>query len=270
MATFSIITACFNSSKSIEDTIRSVDGQDFSQDEIQHLFIDGGSQDGTLSIIKKHMTANKVLVSEPDRGIYDAMNKGIALAQGEWLCFLNSDDTFYSKNVLSQIADQIKHFPDAEFIYGKVALVQDGKVISYIGTPLQKENYWYPSKYICHQAVFFHRSLFDKLGGFEVGVPGGISDYIWFAKYFALNPQNFHYVDVLVSNFCDNGHSLTNVWPAYVSLLRFSKDFFPWKIRLKFYAMFPEKFLKFKVLQLHKDTSFRRLYRRIMNSIKGR
>ena len=88
----SIITVCYNSAKTIEHTIKSVAGQDYGN--IEYIIIDGGSTDGTLDIIDRYKDKISVLVSEPDEGIYDAMNKGISIASGELIGMINSDDWY--------------------------------------------------------------------------------------------------------------------------------------------------------------------------------
>jgi glycosyltransferase involved in cell wall biosynthesis len=99
----SIITVCYNASKTIRDTLESVAKQSFT--DFEHLIIDGGSTDGTLEIVREWTRHQLRLVSEPDEGIYDAMNKGLALASGEIVGFLNSDDFYAGPAVLQQIAN---------------------------------------------------------------------------------------------------------------------------------------------------------------------
>ncbi len=266
---FSVITVSFNSSRTIARTLQSVRSQDLSQDEVEHILVDGLSTDDTVQIIERERGANCHCISEKDQGIYDAMNKGVSLSRGEWICFLNSDDEFAASDVLSKVAETIRKHPDAEFVYGKVAQVQDGHVIGQIGMEITPKDYWYPCHCMCHQAIFARRRLFERVGPFELGIPGGIADYIWMARYFNNAHGEVVFMDKVISNFAEDGHSLVHVWPAYMSLLRFSRHFFPWRIRLKFYAMFPKKFLKFKVLRLQEDTALRRFYRRAMRIMKG-
>lgn len=95
----SIITVCYNSEKTIEDTIRSVASQDY--DDIEYIIIDGGSTDSTLDIVKKNSNHVDVYLSEKDEGLYDAMNKGIKLASGDVIGILNSDDFFVSRSSVS-------------------------------------------------------------------------------------------------------------------------------------------------------------------------
>ena len=98
----SIITVCYNASKTIEDTIFSVLNQDY--EKVEYIIIDGASNDGTQDIISKFKDQISIFVSEQDNGIYDGMNKGIALATGDVIGILNADDVYSSSNVLSNIS----------------------------------------------------------------------------------------------------------------------------------------------------------------------
>lgn len=110
----SIVTVVFNSKVDIETTLQSVINQSFAR--IEFIVIDGASTDGTLEIIKDYKDKIDVLVSEPDNGIYDAMNKGLSLATGEWVYFLNSGDVLYSKDTFTSLFHSL---PQADLIYGK-------------------------------------------------------------------------------------------------------------------------------------------------------
>lgn len=117
----SIITVCFNSEKTIEDTILSVLSQDYKN--IEYLIIDGGSGDCTLDIIRKYSAQISKVVSESDKGIYDAMNKGIRLATGDVVGILNSDDIFNSSFVLSRVMNRISNSSSRAIFYGDTAIV---------------------------------------------------------------------------------------------------------------------------------------------------
>src|SRR5690554_1584625 len=108
-----VVTVVYNGAEFLEDTIKSVIEQTY--DNVEYIIVDGGSIDGTLEIIKKYGHAIDYWVSEPDKGIYDAMNKGINLMCGGWVVFLNADDYFVSNDVISKI-----NFKDFEFIYGNI------------------------------------------------------------------------------------------------------------------------------------------------------
>ena len=100
----SVITVCYNDRERIEKTILSVLSQSYGN--LEYIVIDGGSTDGTVDIIKKYANRIAYFVSESDEGIYDAMNKGLRKAVGEWVCFLNAGDLFVSESVLNTIFDE--------------------------------------------------------------------------------------------------------------------------------------------------------------------
>src|SRR3954447_11488384 len=114
---FSVITVCKNASESITATIDSLSSQSYR--DFEYLIIDGASTDGTLETVRQN-TGGFIthIVSEPDAGIYDAMNKGIKLAQGDWIYFLNAKDRFANKDVLRQVADYSHRSPEVDLFYG--------------------------------------------------------------------------------------------------------------------------------------------------------
>ena len=117
-----IITVCRNHAKELERTIRSVESQTWQEKE--YLVIDGASTDDTLDVIKAHEASITRWVSEPDQGIYDAMNKGVRMAQGEWVIFMNAGDTFASDDTLQRVFGSPQ---DADVIYGDVIKEEGGK-----------------------------------------------------------------------------------------------------------------------------------------------
>lgn len=118
---FSIITVCYNAEGCIEPTLDSVDAQTCHLYE--HLIIDGASKDGTLQIVARHDNPLRRVESERDRGIYDAMNKGLGMARGEYVIFLNAGDAFHSPNVLQALADAAMNHDFPGVLYGNTVLV---------------------------------------------------------------------------------------------------------------------------------------------------
>lgn len=145
----SVITVCYNCQTDIEKTILSVINQTFKN--IEYIIIDGGSTDGTIDIIKKYNDKITYWISEPDKGIYDAMNKGIKMATGEWINFMNAGDIFYNNTVLSSI--QFDKYQQNDIIYGSVEY--DYGFTKRIAAPL-------PLKKILKQMCFSHQSTFVK------------------------------------------------------------------------------------------------------------
>ena len=128
----SIITVTFNAAKVVEKTIQSVVSQTY--DKLEYLIIDGASKDDTMAIVDRYrdqIERRGRIVSEPDKGLYDAMNKGVRLASGEWILFLNADDEFIDSNVVADVAAFIGKHPEADFVFGNTEEVWDyGIVIS--------------------------------------------------------------------------------------------------------------------------------------------
>lgn len=160
--TFSIITVCYNAEQTIEDTLQSVISQTYHH--VEYIVVDGASTDGTLDIIGRYRHRIARLVSEPDRGLYDAMNKGIALATGHYLCFLNAGDTLHSADTLLQIAHTLTAgSPLPDVIYGETCLVDRERHF------LRMRRLSAPSRLtwrsfrrgmlVCHQAFLARRTL---------------------------------------------------------------------------------------------------------------
>jgi glycosyltransferase involved in cell wall biosynthesis len=120
MPKLSVITVCFNAEKTIERTIQSVQAQTFSS--IEHIIVDGASKDNTLAIIEKCQNANTKFISEKDNGLYDGMNKGIDLATGDYLYFLNADDVFYANAIVEKIFASKEN---ADVYYGEVMFIDE-------------------------------------------------------------------------------------------------------------------------------------------------
>lgn len=148
----SIVTVCYNAVDTIEKTIHSVINQTY--DNIEYIIVDGASTDGTLDIIKKYEEYVTRWVSEPDKGIYDAMNKGIALATGEWINFMNAGDVFFDNKVLSRVANYADK--DADVLFGDVACLIDEKLYRLNAVP------FYEHLPLHHSMGFNHQSTFVK------------------------------------------------------------------------------------------------------------
>lgn len=164
----SIITVCYNSASTIADTIRSVQKQKY--DNYEHLIIDGGSTDETIAVVQSLANSNTRYISEVDAGIYDAMNKGLSLATGEVIGFINSDDFYASSSVLSLIGEVFKN-PTVECCYGDLCYVDQfslGRIVRYWHSNSFSPNLfrigWCPP----HPTFFVRRSTYEKFGGFNL------------------------------------------------------------------------------------------------------
>lgn len=163
----SIITVVYNNADTIEGTIRSVLGQTYA--DVEYIVVDGASTDGTMTVVDRYRNQISMVVSEPDNGIYDAMNKGIRLASGDMIGFLNADDVYADAGVLSKVVDAVAHegldalFGDAEFFKAE----NPGRTVRrYSSVHFRPDRIawgWMPA----HPTLFLHRRIFDRFGSFR-------------------------------------------------------------------------------------------------------
>ncbi|MFA5114069.1 MAG: glycosyltransferase [Candidatus Margulisiibacteriota bacterium] len=161
----SIITATLNQGEFIQETIDSLKRQSYKN--FEHIVIDGVSNDGTLDILKKNAGSyNMRWWSERDPGMYAAINKGLRLAQGDILCYLNSDD-LYLPWTLETVAEAFARFPAAGFIYGDmIKLTRSGKLLTFFIPPIEQDHFL-SGGFLAQAAVFFRRSVYERHGGFD-------------------------------------------------------------------------------------------------------
>lgn len=160
---FSVITVTYNAEKVLEDTIQSVITQTYHH--VEYIIVDGASKDGTLAIIDKYRNRISHVVSEPDRGLYDAMNKGIALATGDYLCFLNAGDSFHEDDTLQRMVHSISGNELPDVLYGETALVDAQRhFLRMRRLSAPKVLTWESFKQgmlVCHQAFFPRHTLVE-------------------------------------------------------------------------------------------------------------
>lgn len=201
MAKFSIITVCYNSEKTIERTLLSVLNQTCT--DYEYIIIDGASTDHTMDIVRKYeerFQGRMKIVSEPDNGIYDAMNKGIALARGELIGIVNSDD-YYEKDALGKI---IEAYDGSDYciVYGLLRKVHKGKEISvYMNSPDFIEN-----TMITHPTCFITKKVYDTFGNYSLAYKYS-ADYEFMLRI--RNNKEIRYIPVysIISNFTIDGAS---------------------------------------------------------------
>ena len=177
---FSIITVCRNAEAAIGATVSSLIGQSISDYEL--VVIDGASTDGTLAAVRQlTLGLNLQIVSEPDGGIYDAMNKGVRLSRGKWLYFLNAGDRFIDQGVLERTLDALNKSLKSELGYGDVCYGVAGQQRMVRFDWLTKRNLIFEN--LCHQGVFARRDLFDRMGGFNTRFRIN-ADFDWLLRVF--------------------------------------------------------------------------------------
>ena len=204
MPFFSIIIPTFNSEKTLKDCLNSIVSQTFEDYEI--LLIDGVSTDSTLDIVKEFSLKypNIHWVSETDHGIYDAMNKGIKLAKGEWIYFLGSDDTLYERTTLNSVS-KITNRTKRKIIYGNVLVsgnagwALDGQI--YDGEFSKNKII---CRNICHQSIFYHKDIFERLSYFNTKYKI-CADHEFNIRACAV--FKYEYCDLIIAKFCGGGIS---------------------------------------------------------------
>lgn len=149
----SVVTVTYNASDSLEGTIESISKQTYPQ--IEHVVIDGGSSDGTVDIIRSHESFIDYWTSEPDNGIYDAMNKGVRAATGDYVFFINAGDAFFSHDTVADVTSVIREDPTIDLLYGDTRLV-DGDGTSSIWRAYGIESLWM-TMITSHQSTVFRR-----------------------------------------------------------------------------------------------------------------
>lgn len=207
---FSIITVCYNSEKTIERTIQSVLNQTFQ--DFEYIIVDGKSTDGTLDIVHSYeekFAGRLKVISEKDNGIYDAMNKGIKMAQGEWIGLINSDD-WYDEDALQVIYDNEEELCEQRrkkilgVIHGMCRILDDdGDVIQIIGnTAKGLKNGMIP-----HPSSFVHKQIYEQVGVYDQR-HFSAGDYDLFLKFWE-NGVEFYPVEKAIANFSSGGMSFS-------------------------------------------------------------
>jgi len=159
----SVITAVFNGNDYICGCIESVLTQDYPY--VEHIIVDGGSKDGTIEILRRYEDRLALWISEPDSGVYDAWNKGIQLARGEWIAFLGADDT-YLPGAISTYMKLAKENPRAEFLSSKARLDHITGYAPTFGGPWEWPRFSRAMSTI-HVGTMHHRKLFERYGDFD-------------------------------------------------------------------------------------------------------
>ncbi len=192
----SVVTVVWNDAIGLEKTIQSVISQTYKN--IEFIVIDGGSTDGTVKVIKKYEDKINYWVSEKDKGIYDAMNKGIVVSTGTWVNFMNAGDIFVDKNVLDSIP--FCDLSEYVLIYGNK--IQDGKIIY----PMELKKLEIGEIYANHQSMFFNKDLLGSELRYDLTYKI-YGDYELVNKIYLNYSNLIEYIDILIANFEGGGVS---------------------------------------------------------------
>lgn len=203
--TISIITISYNAASDLEKTIKSVRAQVFN--DYEYIVVDGGSKDATSEIIKSNADVITKWVSEPDKGIYDAMNKGIRMATGDWVIMMNAGDVFADSDVLQNVFSHV--IPDKiTFLYGDTLSRQKK------GKLLRRITSWKDGN-VNHQAVIYRRKLHEEHGLYIVTKKIIISDYLFFVR---IPEEQVLKLDLAISINDPNGISNQGNWARQQAL----------------------------------------------------
>jgi glycosyltransferase involved in cell wall biosynthesis len=200
----SLITVAYNAEHTIARCIESVIAQNYNK--LQYIVIDGGSADGTLQVINKYKSHISLIISEPDNGVYDAMNKGIQHATGDIVGTLNADDFFAGSNVLTTIGDAFSA-QKAGIVFGNLNYVDENETITrkWRTRPYKKGIFkwgWMPP----HPTFYCKRSLFERLGYYSLDY-GTAADYELMLRFMHLNNIGGFYIDKVLVNMQRGGMS---------------------------------------------------------------
>lgn len=206
----SIITVCRNSEQTIDTTIKSVLGQTYKN--IEYIIIDGASTDRTKDIVLSYGDRIAKFISERDKCLWEAMNKGIKNATGDFLYFINSDDYIYDQNVIKDVATFITERPDADFVYGDIEVrMQNGKAVRqkspYVAEIIES---MVVGCSIPHAVSFIKAQLFEKIGLYNETYKIG-SDYEWTTKLMQDQTLKLFYIPRVIGSFFAGGLSTKNL-----------------------------------------------------------
>lgn len=212
----SIITVCFNSEKTIRSALESVLSQDYPN--IEYIVVDGASTDSTMSIVSEYKGKIATVVSEPDLGIYDAMNKGVRLATGDVIGILNSDDVFESSSVISDVLESFTLNPFSSCVFGDAVFVDPANT--------QKVTRFYSSRKFRrwklrfgwmppHTATFIKKAVFSEIGNYSSDYRIA-SDYEFFVRMLMVRKMSFSRINKVLVKMRTGGISTSGLKSSYL------------------------------------------------------
>jgi glycosyltransferase involved in cell wall biosynthesis len=226
----SIITINFNNAVGLRKTIESVVNQTFL--DLEYIIIDGGSTDGSLEIIKEYKNNITYWISEPDSGIYNAMNKGIVIANGEYLQFLNSGDWLVNDSIIGTIFQETL---SCDLLYGNMIMIMpDGKSKINYGTGGSEITFLtFYFSFIIHPASFIRRELFFLYGFYDENLKI-VSDWKFYLIAFGLNASKIIYKNIEVNYYDMCGVSFTQTESAMLERQKVLSELIPYPILADF------------------------------------
>ena len=221
----SIITVVWNNKDTIKDAIESVLGQTYKN--IEYIIVDGASSDGTVEVVKRYGDRISKFISEPDNGLYDAMNKGIALATGDVIGILNSDDFYIDNGVIGRV---VKEFEEkkvdslfADLVYVKSSNLQ--KVVRYYDSSQFLPDKFQYALYPAHPTFFVKKWVYDKLGLYKIDYKI-VADFDIMARFLYTNNISYSYLKEPIVKMRIGGAStsISSIWINSLEQLRVCKE----------------------------------------------
>lgn len=232
---FSIITVTYNAEKVLEDTIQSVVTQTYKN--IEYIIVDGASTDGTMEIVERYKSRIAKVVSEPDKGLYDAMNKGIGMATGDYLCFLNAGDSFHEDDTLQLMVHSITGNELPDILYGETAIVDAAGHFLHMRRLQAPEHLnWKSFKQgmlVCHQAFFARHTLmepYDLKYRFS-------ADFDWSIRLMK-KAHTFHNTHVTVVDYLEEGMTTRNHKASLKERFRIMAKHYGWVSTVFYHVWF--------------------------------
>lgn len=213
----SIVTVCYNSAETIGDTIKSVLSQSYS--DVEYIIIDGQSTDSTLDVVKKYKDSIDIIISEPDKGIYDAMNKGIALATGDVVGMLNSDDFYIDEFVIETVVREFEN-KKVDCVYADLVYVNHDnptKVQRYYDsscfTKSRIARGWMPA----HPTLFVNKSIYNQYGNYKLNYKIG-ADFEIVARLIGKHGISYSYIQKPLVKMGLGGVSTSGLKSIYINI----------------------------------------------------
>ncbi|NET34796.1 MAG: glycosyltransferase [Cyanothece sp. SIO1E1] len=209
-----LITVAYNSAKTIRKTLESIAAQDYP--DIEHIVVDGASKDNTVEIVKEFQHVKK-LISEPDKGMWDGLNKGLALAEGGIIGMLNSDDVYADNTIVSKVVAAFKAH-QVDTIFGDIQFVSTkdpSKVVRYYSS-----KHFHPSKFRygympAHPSFFVKREVYEKYGHFKADYKIA-ADYDLMIRFLKVHQVSYKYLDLMMVNMLIGGMSNDSLKSIYI------------------------------------------------------
>lgn len=243
----SVITAVYNNVSTIEDTILSVISQTYP--DVEHIIIDGASTDGTMDVVRRYMEKIAVVRSEPDGGIYDAMNRGLALATGDIIGFLNGDDVYATPRALEEVARTIET-RKVDACYGDLIYVdriEVRKVVRYWQSQAYRDGLFEKGWMPAHPTFYVKKWVYEKYGGYDLAYRRQ-SDFELTMRFLAIHKITSAYIPKVLVRMRSGGvsqemmHILEGNIEAYRACRKYSLNITPFFIVQKILSRIPQFF----------------------------